>query len=62
MVAVGLALLIQSTVAVAEPVLPAASWKVNSNDPLVEKTYWFSQPLFVIVIASKVPVSAATTS
>ncbi len=52
---------IQLTVAVVEPVFPAASMKSNTNDPLALKVYVFEPELLVIVIDSVAHVRVATT-
>ncbi len=53
---------IQFTVAVVDPVFPAASTKSNTNDPLALKVYVFEPELFVMVIDSLAHVRVATTA
>ena len=60
-VAIGCILSIHVTVAVALPVFPAISVNVKVNVPLPVKRYIPDHQLFVIVIASEIHVSVATT-
>ena len=60
-VTTGAVVSIQFTVAVVEPVFPAASTKSNTNDPLALKVYVSEPELLVIVIDSLAHVRVATT-
>ena len=61
-VAVGAVVSIQFTVAVVEPVFPAASWNSKVNDPLFEKVQVVAPELLVTVIGSLDHVSVAITA
>ena len=50
-----------ATVAVVDPVFPAASTKSKVNDPFAVNVNVFEPELFVIVMASEAPVRVATT-
>jgi hypothetical protein len=50
-----------ATVAVVDPVFPAASTKSKVNDPLAVNVNVFEPELLVIVMASEAPVRVATT-